>query len=106
MLQNNDTTAAHNALSLYATGGTQSKGEITFDADKRSISFNKHENNLESITSKLEHLSKELGGEFLQWPKDAMPGDFTMYPLGGCIMGETGYDGVVNHKGQVFIGIS
>ena len=105
-LQNNDTTAAHNVLSLCATGGKQSVGEITFNADKESISISKYENNLDNITSKLEELSKGLGGEFLQWPKDVIPGNFTMHPLGGCIMGETGHDGVVNHKGQVFIGIN
>ena len=56
--------------------------------------------------------AKALGGTYIPYPgltedlKPILHGKTTIsvHPLGGCIMGETGRDGVVNHKGQVFAG--
>ena len=59
-----------------------------------------------SATTKMEELSNILEGDFVKCPEELTNGHFSMYPLGGCIMAENGYDGVVNHKGQVFVGMT
>lgn len=52
---------------------------------------------------------KALGGRFVEnpiWSKLAGRQLITVHPLGGCVMGQDAGSGVVNHKGQVFAGVS
>lgn len=52
---------------------------------------------------------KALGGRFVEnpiWSKMFGQQLITVHPLGGCIMGADASQGVTNHKGQVFSGIS
>jgi cholesterol oxidase len=52
---------------------------------------------------------KALGGRFVRDPLwTRLFGDqlMTVHPLGGCVMGADATGGVVNHKGQVFSGVS
>ncbi len=56
------------------------------------------------ITDKMKAVSQKLGGLYLDNPRTAIFKDKMMatHPLGGCPMGNSHLDGVVNHKGQVF----
>lgn len=52
---------------------------------------------------------KALGGRFVEnplWSKLAGKQLITVHPLGGCVMADEAGGGVVNHKGQVFAGMS
>ena len=49
-----------------------------------------------------------LGGMFIKnplWTDLFDKSLITAHPLGGCRMGETGAEGVVNHQGKVFQGM-
>ena len=66
-----------------------------------------HQQIFEAINERLMQITKELGGTFVVNPVWSSTFDkqlITVHPLGGCPMGDSGEDGVVNHKGQVFIG--
>ena len=61
----------------------------------------------ECMDQKMRAITKELGGTFIQNPlwSDMMDKKLvTVHPLGGCPMGSNGREGVINHKGEVFIG--
>ena len=61
----------------------------------------------EYMDQKMRAITKELGGTFIQNPSWSNMIDkklVTVHPLGGCPMGSNGREGVVNHKGEVFIG--
>jgi len=54
---------------------------------------------------RLVQVTRVLGGTYVKnptWTKLTDHNLITVHPLGGCVMGETAEDGVVNHKGQVF----
>ncbi len=53
----------------------------------------------------LRQCTEALGGTFVEdpiWSKVFGRELVSVHPLGGCIMGDTAAEGVVNHKGQVF----
>ncbi len=59
------------------------------------------------VGEKLEEATKALGGTYLKNPiSNEYTGQhlITVHPLGGCVMGDDAWSGVVNHKGQVFAG--
>ena len=61
----------------------------------------------ECMNQKMRAITKELGGTFIQnpvWSEMMNKKLVTVHPLGGCPMGSNGREGVVNHKGEVFIG--
>ena len=66
-----------------------------------------HQKIFERINERLRQITTELGGTFLAnpvWSKLFDKQLITVHPLGGCPMADDGENGVVNHKGQVFIG--
>src|SRR5262249_33743704 len=51
--------------------------------------------------------TKPLGGTYVpnpSWSKLTNQNLTSVHPLGGCVMAEGAEQGVVNHKGQVFLG--
>ncbi|KAF9205525.1 hypothetical protein BGZ49_003916 [Haplosporangium sp. Z 27] len=54
----------------------------------------------------LEPLAQAVRGTYVRDPLTAATDDavVTVHPIGGCSMGRTGAEGVINHKGQVFTG--
>ena len=60
-----------------------------------------------SIDEKLRIITNDLGGSYVpnpMWSNMMDKSLVTVHPLGGCPMGQNGRNGVVNHRGQVFIG--
>ena len=63
--------------------------------------------NFEAINKRLRQAAEQLNGEFIinpVWSAAFGRRLVTVHPLGGCPMGDSGKNGVVNHKGQVFKG--
>ena len=68
-----------------------------------------HQKIFEAVNKRLRQITEQLNGTFVINPVFAKAFDkqlVTVHPLGGCPMGDSGENGVVNHKGQVFIGRS
>ena len=66
-----------------------------------------HQKIFEAVNERLLQITKELKGTFIinpVWSSTLDKQLVTVHPLGGCPMAESGEKGVVNHKGQVFIG--
>ena len=66
-----------------------------------------HQKIFEKISERLLQITKELGGTYVVNPVWSSTFDkqlITVHPLGGCPMGQSGENGVVNHRGQVFVG--
>ena len=58
---------------------------------------------------RLQQCTKALGGIWVEnpiWTQLLKHSIVSVHPLGGCVMGEDAGQGVVNHKGQVFCGVS
>ncbi|MGC0152603.1 alpha/beta fold hydrolase [Chromobacterium vaccinii] len=58
---------------------------------------------------RLYQATRALGGDYVPnpiWTELFKHSLITVHPLGGCVMGESAEQGVVNHKGQVFSGQS
>ena len=99
---------------MLTTSHGDSDGELVLDKNGIDVKFKPSDN---KRTKKLASQAKQifaqaLGGNFREHPhwkenfrliKNGHHA-LTVSPLGGAAMGESGYDGVVNHKGQVFIG--
>ena len=60
------------------------------------------------VDAALEKATAATGGTYVPNPVwHALAGPLiTVHPLGGCVMGETAREGVVDHKGRVFAGTS
>jgi cholesterol oxidase len=63
----------------------------------------------DKVNDTLLNATKPLGGSYVidpLWSKLFKKDLVTVHPLGGCVMGDDATGGVVNHKGQVFSGIT
>lgn len=103
---NPDGALNHSTLFL-ACGHDSSGGKYVLDAFGNIQVVYKdvvNEKFYDLITEKMKAVSHELGGYFLANPRTTIFNGKMMatHPLGGCPMGESHLDGVVNHKGQVF----
>ncbi len=88
-----------------------SPGEITYDKNTKHIHISweaeKHKKFYYTANKALQEAVNGLGGRSVinpKWSSQLSDKAFTRHPLGGCCMGNTGLNGVVNDRGQVFIG--
>eukprot|EP00112_Aurelia_sp_Birch-Aquarium-sp1_P009876 Seg214.1 transcript_id=Seg214.1/GoldUCD/mRNA.D3Y31 product="Cholesterol oxidase" protein_id=Seg214.1/GoldUCD/D3Y31 len=113
LLQRLGQAAAENTLGLYCMTSNDSPGEILFDKNTKNISVDwdpaKHKKYYYTAEKALKEAVNILGGHHAvnpQWSSQFGSGILTRHPIGGCGMGNTGLNGVVNDRGQVFIGDS
>lgn len=107
-----------NTLAMLAVSHDDAGGEVQLDKKTGRVRID-YPNigkgvNFEVVMKAMEHATKALKGTFIPNPywggllakmRDTK-GIVTVHPLGGCSMGESGANGVVNHAGQVFVGDS
>jgi cholesterol oxidase len=84
-----------------------SDGRLYLDNDRLRVDWNGVGKRpmFEHVNQQLETATRALGGVFVKnpiWSRLFKHGLVTVHPLGGCAIGSTAADGVVNHKGQVF----
>ena len=53
-------------------------------------------------TFEMRRIAEALGGEFVENPLSAIKKIVAVHPLGGCPMGESAQEGVVNSRGEVY----
>jgi len=112
MLQRLPSEAVTNTLGLYCMTNTDSPGELVFDSNRKQISVewnqDKHKKYYFTVEKALKEATGILRGHNAINPKwsNQFSGGVFRQPIGGCCMGNTGLNGVVNDRGQVFIGDS
>eukprot|EP00794_Sanderia_malayensis_P018310 gene18310-20134_t len=113
LLQRLDDAAINNSLGLYCMTNNDGPGELTYDKEAKRIRIDwdpeKHRKYYFAAHKALQQAINGLGGHSAinpKWSNQLSEHAFTRQPLGGCRMGNTGLNGVVNDRGQVFIGDS
>ncbi|MGH2652446.1 MAG: GMC oxidoreductase, partial [Actinomycetota bacterium] len=86
-------------------------GRMTLENDRLRIRWQRVGDQpiFKAIEKNLIAATKSLGGTYVKsplWTKLFGNDLITVHPLGGCVMAEDASTGVVNHKGQVFSGIT
>jgi cholesterol oxidase len=99
--------AVHNTQTFLAVGHDAGNGLMRLDGDRLSIEWTNgpQQRVFQRIEEALQTASHATGGTYMRNPvsEKALGGNLmTVHPLGGCTMGESSREGVVNHKGQVF----
>lgn len=105
------TGAVHNTLNYLVVAHDDSGGRMYLDNDKLRISWlGAGKTEIISQASDLIHRASDaLAGDFVPdpvWNRFTDQQLITGHPLGGCVMGESAENAVVNHLGQVFSGTS
>lgn len=103
--------ALRNTQTLLVMAHDDGKGRLYLEDDRLRISWPDvgKQPIFEKIKHKLKDATDALGGTYVKNPvsNQFMGQDLiTVHPLGGCVMANHAGEGVVNHKGQVFSGIS
>lgn len=88
-------------------------GELSFDRNTKRMAVewnqDKHNKYYFTVGKALKEAGNILGGHVAinpKWSNQFSDGGLSRHPIGGCCMGNTGLNGVVNDKGQIFIGKS
>ena len=104
-----------NSLTFLVTSSPNDSGQVQLGKDGRVwIDYPEagESGNFPTIKEHMRKGGESLKGTFIPNPMwnslvnkmTGLKGMITVHPLGGCPMGETGVEGVVNHAGQVFMG--
>jgi cholesterol oxidase len=100
--------AVHNTQTFLAIGHDAGNGLMRLDENDRLElvwTNGPQQRVFQRIEEMLKTASHATGGTYMRNPvsEDELGGNLmTVHPLGGCTMGETRANGVVNHKGQLF----
>jgi cholesterol oxidase len=105
------TGSIHNTLNYLVVSHDDSGGKLYLDGDKIRVSWpGAGKTEIVSQASDMIHqASNALSGDFVPdpvWNRYTDQQLLTGHPLGGCVMGESAENAVVNHQGQVFSGAS
>ncbi|KAF9170568.1 hypothetical protein BGX20_008798 [Mortierella sp. AD010] len=102
------TGAMANTQTFLVMSHDDSSGELHLRDDRVRIDWPGvgTTRNFSRLDTLLEPLASVVHGTYVRDPLTAATDDavVTVHPIGGCGIGRTGADGVVNHKGQVFTG--
>ncbi|MBC7450369.1 MAG: GMC family oxidoreductase [Cytophagales bacterium] len=84
-------------------------GKMELKKDKLQLEWEEvgEEKIFKKVNENLKKSAFALGGVYVNNPSwtDLMDYELvTVHPMGGCVMGDTALEGVVDHKGQVFAG--
>lgn len=101
--------AMHNTQTFLVMAHDDDKGKLYLADDRVRISWPGVGSQpiFQKVGEKLKQATTALGGTYLKDPithKATGEDLITVHPLGGCVMGDSADQGVVNHKGQVFSG--
>ena len=99
--------AVHNTQTYLVMTHDNGAGRMTLENDRLRIHWPGvgEQPIFDKVNARLAQASQALGGKFVinpLWSKLLHNSLLTVHPLGGCVMGESAEQGVVNHKGQVF----
>lgn len=104
--------ALHNMQTYLIMSHDDGKGRMVLDSkDQLRIDWPGvgEQENVKIGNERLHQSTKALGGIWVEnpiWTELLKHSIVSVHPLGGCVMGEDATQGVVNHKGQVFSGVS
>ncbi|CAI2165946.1 11911_t:CDS:2 [Funneliformis geosporum] len=103
------TGAVSNTQTYLVMSHDDNTGQIELVDDRVKIEYKGvgTSDTVNRINKILEEATLKANGTYIPsplWAKKFGRGLITVHPIGGCNMGKDGRDGVVNHKGQVFIG--
>lgn len=93
------------AMMLLGMGRDRSDGEIILRNDNRPVikwDIEKSQLHYDRLRREMKKIAAELEGEFADNPLTYLDKIVAVHPLGGCPMGETESEGVVNDHGEVF----
>jgi cholesterol oxidase len=89
------------AITLLACGHDSANGEIRLEDDEAAVYWPGY--NSEACRAEMAALVEQYASAYGGRGASFSPSDnTTAHPLGGCRMGATADDGVVNHRGEVF----
>jgi cholesterol oxidase len=100
-----------NTQTLLVMAHDDSQGELHLADDRVRVRWPGvgRQKTFENINHELRRVSEALGATFLKnplWTEFLGHSLITVHPLGGCAMGETAEEGVVDDRGRVFAGTS
>jgi cholesterol oxidase len=103
--------ATNHTLTYLVMTRDDDRGQMVLEKDRLRIEWPGAGTQpvFEKVSNKLLELTGKLDGVYTRnplWTKLFSDQLVTVHPLGGCIMGDDATKGVVNHKGQVFAGLS
>jgi cholesterol oxidase len=111
LLRDDDSQAFRNVMPWFAQGVDAANGVLTLDHNpmtgKSSLNLDweieKSKPLVETIVAMHKQLSQATGGDPIVPPTWSLLNFLvTPHPLGGCSMGTSAANGVVNHAGEVF----